>query len=203
MIARFGCVVEGHGEREAVPILLRRLVARLDNTIQVDVRQTIRQPKSRLLKDGGIEKAVEQASIGLGPNAAIFVVLDSDDDCPADLGPKLLARSLATRGDLSIALVVAKWEFEAWFLAAAASLRGLRGLPQDLEPPPDPEAVQGAKEWLGSRMGPTGYSGPLDQPALTARFDLESARVSASFDKCFREVARVIAEISTWQASAE
>jgi hypothetical protein len=104
---------------------------------------------------------------------------------------------------MPIALVLAKREFEAWFLAASASLRGIRGLPRDLEPPPDPEAIRGAKEWLNSRMVPNGYSPTADQPALTAQFDLASARSAPSFDKCWREVARLIAEVSRRRAPAK
>jgi len=90
-------------------------------------------------------------------------------------------------------VVFAKREFEAWFLAAAESLRGQRGLPDDLAGPPDPEAIRGAKEWLQSRM-PHGqsYSESSDQPALTATFDMNAARRADSFDKCFRELVRLL-----------
>ena len=81
------------------------------------------------------------------------------------------------------------------FLAAARSLRGCRRLAEDLEPPPDPEAVRGAKEWL-RRHQPQQfpYSERVDQPALTARIDLTQAReMSPSFDRCYRHVARLLA----------
>lgn len=81
-----------------------------------------------------------------------MVVLDSEDDCPGQLGPRILQRAAQARSDVSLAVVLPKREFEAWFLAAAESIRGYRGLPQDLRPPPNPEAVQGAKEWLNHRM---------------------------------------------------
>ena len=41
---------------------------------------------------------------------------------------------------------LAKKEFEAWFLAAAESLRGQQGLPLDLTSPHYPENIRGAKE---------------------------------------------------------
>jgi hypothetical protein len=95
-----------------------------------------------------------------------------------------------------IAVVLAKREYEAWFLAAAESLRGKRGLPDDLQPPDDPEAIQGAKEWLRARM-PTDrkYGAVLDQPALTALFDMDAARRLGSFDKCYREIVRLLGEL--------
>jgi hypothetical protein len=87
-------------------------------------------------------------------------------------------------------------EYEAWFLAAAESLRGRRGLPSDLEAPATPEAFRDAKGWLGDRM-PRGYSPTADQPALTDLFDLERARRSPSFDKLVRELTRLLTTSET------
>jgi hypothetical protein len=85
----------------------------------------------------------------------------------------LLKRAIITRGDLPIAVILAKMEFEAWFLAAAESLRGQCGLPDNLEPPPDPEAIRGTKEWLSNRMLPgRSYVETTDQPAFTEIFDM-------------------------------
>ncbi|HOZ49760.1 MAG TPA: hypothetical protein PK468_24370, partial [Candidatus Hydrogenedentes bacterium] len=113
--------------------------------------------------------------------------------CPASDGPVLLERARAARGDMPVAVILAKMEFGAWFLAAAESLRGKRGLPVDLEAPADPEAIRGAKGWLSERMD--GYSETTDQPALAAQFNLEAARTSDSFDKCFREIDRMLRQL--------
>jgi len=83
-------------------------------------------------------------------------------------------------------------EYEAWFLSAAASLRGKRGLPEDLASPPAAELIRDAKGWLSDRM-PRGYSPTTDQPALTAAFDLAEARHASSFDKLVRELAKLLA----------
>jgi hypothetical protein len=40
------------------------------------------------------------------------------------------------------------------------------------------------------------YREVLDQPALTALFDLSAARRADSFDKCFREVERLLSELA-------
>lgn len=119
--------------------------------------------------------------------------IDADDDCPRDLAPALLERARTARGDLNTAVVLAKHEYEAWFLAAAHSLRGLYGLPLDLAPPPAPESIRGAKGWLTRHM-PRGrpYDEVRHQPAFTSRFDLGLAREAPSFDKCFREVVRLL-----------
>jgi hypothetical protein len=65
------------------------------------------------------------------------------------------------------------------------------GLPQDFSPPQNPEEIQGAKERLQAKMGRP-YSEVLDQPRFTAIFDLAAARSARSFDKCFREIQRLI-----------
>ncbi len=53
--------------------------------------------------------------------------------CPAREAPALLNRARTVRSDMLISVIMAKLEYEAWFLAAAESLRGKRGLPSDLK----------------------------------------------------------------------
>lgn len=195
MLVHIACVVEGHGETEAVPILVRRIAQKLDPEIQIRFPHPIRTPRSKLLKRGELERAVDLAARKITSPGGILVVLDSDDDCPAQLGPELLDRVHRTRGSLPLAVVLAKREFEAWFLAAADSLRGQRGLGPELTPHPEPETVRGAKEWLSQRMADAHYVETIDQPALTAVFDLDMARRADSFDKCYREVERLLASM--------
>ena len=196
MTVQIGCIVEGHGEVAAVPILIRRVAERLYPELGVDTPHPIRISRSRVVQEGELEQVVELAARNIRGQGAIFILLDSDDDCPARLGPELLCRALEARSDLPIAIVLAKYEFEAWFLAAAESLRGQRGLRNDLQPPSDPEAISGAKEWLSQRMEGTGaYSPTVDQPGLTARLDLDQARQADSFDKCYRDIGRLLNEL--------
>ena len=191
------CIVEGHGECEAVPVLVRRIAAQLDLALPMRIPPPLRVPKSRLLKPGELERTVELAARKVGRPGAILILLDSDEDCPAELGPTILKRAVAARDDLPVGVVLAKHEFEAWFLAAAESLRGARGLRSDLESPRDREGIRGAKEWLSERMeGDRHYVETLDQPALAARFSIEEARRAASFDKCYREVLQLVSSQS-------
>jgi len=195
---RIAPIVEGHGECEAVPILIRRIAQTIDPGFVPQVLPPLRVPASRLLKDGEIERSVEFAARKLQGRGGIVVIVDCDweNGCPAEEGPALLKRAVATHADLAIAVVLAKREFEAWFLAAAESLRGKRGLTADLESPEDPEAIRGAKEWLSDRM-PTGrsYAETTDQPAFTADFDVHSARRADSFDKCYREIRSILEQL--------
>ncbi|MYF98202.1 DUF4276 family protein [Candidatus Poribacteria bacterium] len=198
MIFKIGCIVEGDGEVEAVPVLIRRIAWDLYPETVIIVERPIRAPRNQVVKSGELERRIELAAQKIGGQGAILIILDSDDDCPAELGPALLDRALQTRSDLPIAVVLAKCEFEAWFLAAAISLRGKRGLKEDLDPPNNPEAIRGAKGWLSKRMGNSKtYSETRDQPALTDSFDFEQARQADSFDKCYRDIVRLLEELQT------
>ncbi len=193
---RLAAIVGGDGECEAVPILVRRIARALDPGLIPVVHPVLRVPESRLIKQGELERTVELAARKLGGQGGILIVLDCDDGCPAEDGPKLLGRAVAVRSDIPISVVLAKREFEAWFLAAAESLRGRRGLSGNLTAPPDPEAVRGAKEWLADRMPQDqAYSETTDQPALTHLFDLGAARRADSFDKCYRAISQLLNQL--------
>ncbi len=44
-IVRVACIVEGHGEVEAVPILIRRIAAELDPALVLDLSPVFRVPR--------------------------------------------------------------------------------------------------------------------------------------------------------------
>lgn len=197
-----GCIVEGVGERDALPILLRRLVEEIDPVLYVRLSRPFRRPAGQLKQQHRLVDAIELALQTLTPPRAILVLVDADDDCPAELGPRLLNWAQSARPDVPIAVVLANREYEAWFIAAAESLRGQRGLDANLQPPADPEAMSGAKEWLSRNM-PRGqpYS-PIDhQASFSAFMDLELARQrSPSFDKLCRDVRRLVGALRATEA---
>jgi hypothetical protein len=140
---------------------------------------------------------VEFSARRVGGRGGILLLLDSDDDCPARLGPELQQRATTARSNVPLSVVIAKQEFESWFLAAAESLRGSRGLSSILDAPSDPESLHGAKEWLSAHMeGGRVYVETLDQPALAALFDFDIARRADSFGKFHREIVRLLSELS-------
>jgi len=195
--ASIAVIVGGYGEVEAVPILIRRIACNLHPGFVPSILSPIRVPESRLRKQGELERTIKLAGLKLGGRGAILVVIDCDWDggCPRIDGPELLNRARLVRQDVDISVVLAKHEFESWFIAAAESLRGIRGLRADLTAPADPESIRGAKEWLNRQMQEHCYSVTTDQPAFTAEFDLELARRADSFDKCYREITRLLEEI--------
>ena len=186
-------IVEGDGEVEAVPILLRRIAAEVSPEIILHVPRPIRLPRTKIKRDDELKRAVQLAKLGIKGTGGIFILMDADDDCPAKLGPRLKERSLAVAGDVPVGVVIAKAEFEAWFLAAAESIAGKRGLAANLTAPQDPESIRAAKGWLDRQMPPNRcYRETLDQPALASLFDMASARRAQSFAKCYREVAKLL-----------
>jgi hypothetical protein len=184
------CIVEGRGEVPAVPILIRRLLALINPAVYADVQHPIRQSKGRLLSAGGLEDAV--AVRGLPEPGVVLVIIDSDDSCPKEVAPLLLARAEhAAARRRPAGVVLATREFESWFIAAAESIAGHSGLRPDLSAPADPESIRGAKQWLSrSMVSGKAYSPTIDQPSLASRFDLNAARRAPSFDKMYREVER-------------
>jgi hypothetical protein len=186
-------IVEGHGEVQALPVLLRRILQQ-DSVAggQISVGRPIRQDRHKIVKAGELEHAIQYAA--LKQCDAILVILDADDDCPAELGPQLLARAHQARPDIPIWVVIAKSEFETWFIGGIESLRGARGITSDALPPEKPEAIRGAKEWLSQRMPAAHpYLEIDDQPALAARLDLDQARVRCpSFDKFLRDIEEMV-----------
>jgi Domain of unknown function (DUF4276) len=192
-IVTIASIVEGHGKVSAMPKLLHRLAADLPTVDLRTPKPPWRRPRGSLIAPNGIEREVESNS-WVGLSGGILVVLDADDDCPAKLAPALLQRARSARPDMRISVVLAKREFEAWFLASAPSLAGHFGFPDEMRAPSDPEAVRDAKGWLSRhRSGGHPYKETVDQAALTSVFDIKQAREHAeSFDKFCREIEELL-----------
>lgn len=196
MILNLGSIVEGHGDVKAVPVLLRRLQQEYDPRLHLNVLRPFRAGRYRLVKPGELEAKIESLARRLQTPRAILILIDAEDDCPKELAPDLLARARKARSDIPVGVVLAKHEFEAWFLAAIESLGGQRGLRDQLPPVPNSESIRDAKRFLTRNMpGSQAYSETADQPAMSALFDIQLARTrSDSFDKCCREVRRLFEE---------
>jgi hypothetical protein len=169
-----GVIVEGHGETTAVPILIRRILGELRLALPVQIPPPLRLSRGKLITPSELARAVELMARKAGAGAPILIFIDADDDCPAELGPQLLAVARSSRSDREIGVVVAQREFEAWYLASARSLRRLGGLPG----------------WLSERM-PSGYAPTVDQPRFAAAFSFEEARANASFLRCEQLLLRL------------
>lgn len=191
-------IVEGHGEVDAVPILLLRIGEELLGTT-VEVMRPIRQPKSSLLsREGTLAKALgiaanklAEAVVDSDDTGVVLLLVDADEDPACELGPDLLGRLRGIRGDLESICVVATVEYETWFVATAASLERYLDLTDTKALPTDPEAARLGKGWIQSRFRGS-YKELVDQPKLTAGMDLGDCRLhSPSFDTLCRELERL------------
>lgn len=188
-------IVEGQAEVESVPLLLRRISAQLGVT-DIRIARPFRVKRNRVVKPGELERAISQTIRDRVDVGGIMVLIDSDDDCPAELGTQLLDRAKKVT-HLPVAVVLATREFECWFLGSKESLRGIKSIREDATGPLNPENIRGAKEHLTRNMA-RGYRylEVDDQAAFAEKFDLNAAKLSCpSFDKCFREAERLFLAI--------
>ncbi|MCI0622178.1 MAG: DUF4276 family protein [Acidobacteria bacterium] len=185
-------IVEGYGEVSAFPVLLRRL---RDETgaFHIEFGSPIRRKRPQLVNEAALRQAIELAL--LRPQCdGILILFDGDEDCPKHLGPQVQAWAQAAARNVPCAVVIAKCEYEAWFLAAMESLRDFRGVEPNASSHPAPESVRDAKGWLEARMTPrTTYSPTFDQAAFSERFDLASAhRSSRSFRRLVKAFGLIV-----------
>lgn len=176
-------IVEGPGEVKAVPKLLLRLrnEARVWN---LGIDEPFRRPRTQLVKKDALQAAVQAVLLNTECSGAL-IIFDADDDCPAELGPKIETWAREAALGKPCEVVIANREYEAWFLASMEALRGKRTIKPDATSHPEPEKPRNAKGQLELRMAAgRSYVETVDQEALTATFDLESAyRRCRSFRK--------------------
>ncbi len=196
-------IVEGQTEAGCIERLLQRIwMELLGGPERMQVLPPSRGTRSSLVHPSreDLAEKVEEAHTNLSRRlrhdssgrGMLLLLLDADEDCPAKLAPRLLERARSARRDADIACVLAKRELENWFKAAAASLAGVSGLPNDLSIPADPEIGSG-DAWLTKQMQRQDhrrkYTKPADAVELARRMDLQQCRDhSPSFDKFCRDL---------------
>src|SRR3990170_3721302 len=104
MMAAIVPIVEGFAEVESIPVLFRRILAH-QNVHDVSIARPFRVQRNRVVRPQELERAVTLAARDRPNVAGVIVVLDSDDDCPAQLGPALLARARAAT-DLPVVIIM-------------------------------------------------------------------------------------------------
>lgn len=177
-------IVEGDGEVDAFPVLLRRLNAWLTPEVAVHIARPIRVRRDQFLRrDDIFSKQLFLASMMCPSPGWILILLDADDDCPVGLAEMIFEKAKIILPNREISVVIANREYEAWFIAAAKSLDGKRGfvLPKII---PGSEVLRGAKQWMSKQIPKGAYHEVVDQPAFSALIDLSLVREnSRSFQK--------------------
>lgn len=205
-------VVEGHTEQQgALAVLLRRIwYEHFQHPDHLTVRKAVRGDRGGLVHQtrSTLPQKVEEAWRGLAvdlrhdPTARplVLILIDAEDECPAELGPRLLAEARnGTPPALPVRCVVANRMFENWIVAGCSTLAGVGGLPDPLPTPPQKpdelERLRGAS-WLDDRLREASrgkkakkYDKKVDAPKLVGGMDLPGCRdKSPSFRKLLREL---------------
>jgi hypothetical protein len=187
-------IVEGHGEVDAVRLLLQRIWLELLDGEYIDVMKPIRKPRNRVVTDQGFTEAVELAAAKLRQEPEnvdremVLVLLDADPDLACDLGARLKEQVAMTRSDLDVSCVLANVEYETWFVAAAESLVNFVEVRID-DALNEPESSRLGKGWIQSHFKLPKYGPRRFQPRMTAAMDLDACRGrSPSFARLCREL---------------
>lgn len=186
-------IVEGHGEVTAVRQLITRIGER--SGVWVEVAQPFRLDSGKMRKPEELAKAVRFQEVRVkGRSGGVLIVRDGDDDdvrCPVEL-----ARLIAPESEVStvpVEVVIAYHEYEAWFLAAAESLRSHQSVRDDATTPPNPEARRSAKGQLELMMNES-YKETIHQAKFSSLIDLSEASAnSRSFRRMVHAVEKLIA----------
>jgi hypothetical protein len=189
-------IVEGHGEQEAIPVLLRRM-AEYCGKFNVTVLPPYRLSKNTIIHRPERFDAVLRLAEGrlreTGSGAGLVICLDSDGDDPVKLRNTIQTRLEDIDNEIKTCPIIPVREYEAWFLAAAAGFREHPRCRADAAYDGDPEAVNGAKQRFEAVVLRDGevYSETVDQAKFTALMNFELARRCHSFE-------RFMSDMSSW-----
>ena len=187
-------IVEGDGDKIAVPLLLRRMLEERHGIFNCKIlKPHVRGelPVVRRNFENWFKVAIKE-------NAAILWVLDfdcNDCDCVKIESDSLKERAQAIHADWPIEVAFMVKEFETLFLCDAVSTRTvLRSIPASTAFPDNAETVRGAKEWLSNAM-PKGiaYKTMTHQARVSAALNLNFlAEHSPSFAHLDRALKRLL-----------
>ncbi|MFE7528199.1 DUF4276 family protein [Kitasatospora sp. NPDC057542] len=184
-------IVEGHGEVAAVRQLITRIGEKLG--IFIEVAQPFRLDSGKMRKREELDKAVRLQEVRVrGRAGGVLIVRDGDDDdvqCPVELARQISPEPGAF--SVPVEVVIAFHEYEAWFLAAAESLRCHSSVRSDATSPPNPESKRNAKKQLELMMNES-YKETLHQAKFSSLIDLDvAARNSRSFRRMMHAVEKL------------
>lgn len=196
MTRRLVCVVEGHGEVQAAPELVARVLVQLLGVSPQDWavdRDPIRVPRGDLVDRAApsprrtphprAERALHLAATRRP--GGVLVLCDADDDCPAAWGGPF-RRMTPTRPAVPVRAVMACREFESWVLWGypVDDRRRVRAL--------DPEVAPRDAKGALQRLRP-GYKPSVHQREVVQTLPLPAVwAASDSFDKLVRSVSDLV-----------
>jgi hypothetical protein len=159
-----GLVVEGPGDKIAIPLLLRAYLQSKGISVDILGKPVPLNGKGSATKVGGVEGYV--ATAAREGCVGVVVVLDADKDASCQLGPELLERATGAVG-VAVVIAIAEVDFEDWLYASIETLE----LGEE-----DWEHGKRGKTVITELLRPAAYAKPVWQPKLTARMDIGRAR---------------------------
>jgi hypothetical protein len=203
--------VEGEGEAEAVPKLVKQLLTEQNawDAVSLDPNTFRVGEVSKLAKNNyHAWKRKLAASLKRRNVGAVLLVLDGDVEkvegkvfCAANVAKSLASEAASVGGGVtfSVAVVFARQEYESWLIAGIQSLAGKR-LPDGRVIAKEAKAPEGnveesprnAKGWF-SGVIEGGYKPARDQAALTDLVDLQTVRNRKL--RSFRRLECALAEL--------
>jgi len=210
--------VEGEGEAEAMPHLVKRLFTDLFawDALAIDKDPPFRIGHlHKLVKNEYFEwKRKLQACLKRKNVACVLLVLDGDTKsvegkpfCAAEVARRLAAEATALGAGttFSVAIVFANQEYESWLIAGISSVAGKklpdgRAISASAIPPACnlEESPRDAKGWL-NKVIEGGYRPSRDQSALTSMIDLEPIRAAGlrSFQRLESALSQLLTAIKS------
>lgn len=151
-------IVEGHGEVQALRVLIHKLFP--DWQVSTPIRCTkgeITEHKPRFVSHLKLAQANIREN---GADGLVLVLIDADDDCPAEISRRITPRVSQEIESPSL-IAVAKRCYESWLIAGNTDFNGN-----------DPECLNG-KRWIKQRD--PRYNPRIHQPGYTSRLDIDLA----------------------------
>jgi hypothetical protein len=166
-------IVEGDGEVEAFPILLRRLLGKRGCWDIIISNPPINTHGiGNITKDNGLESFLELA-LRRPSCDAILILVDADSSCSKDFAIDLARRAFAYSCHIPTAVVATKYRYENWFLASLETLMGNIGLMDNLEIINCPEGISDPKRFLTEKMiQGRAYRETMDMAPMTNLLDI-------------------------------
>lgn len=181
MMKVVAAIVEGHGDVESLPTLLRLFAPSLR------IPTPVRVPKSKMLNadtgpansdEIGKYSRIALANIRRDEKALLLLLLDADSDCPATVGPSLLEAMRHTAGHACECYAAfAVREFESWIVGGHPDI--------DVQ---SPESAGSPKNRLADINGGK-YKESVDQPKFTSKINVQRLQErSPSFRRLFDRI---------------
>lgn len=186
-VVTIASIVEGFGEVQALPVLIRRIAGEIFGAYGVVAPQPHRVKRQQMPSGDVLSRATRVQSARVTGRGGLLIVADADDDCAVHLAALLKEKAKP----VEVAVTVAVPEFEAWFLAAVESLRSHRAVRDDASYARMPEAKRDAKGALSAQMVEQ-YRETLHQVAFAALIDLQLARRARSFEHLVGCIGRLV-----------